>query len=94
MKLRSFRNKLLRRFYEDGTTKGLAPGSAKKLRAMFAVLDRMKAVEELKEWPLWQVHTLTGDRKGTWSMNITRNWRLTFRIEADEIVDIDLEDYH
>ena len=61
---------------------------------MFAVHDRMKDAEELRVWPLWKVCTLTGDRKGTWSLNVTRNRRLTFRIEADEIVDIDLEDYH
>ena len=50
--------------------------------------------EELRAWPLWKVHTLTGDRKHTWSLHVTRNWRLTFRIEADEIVDVNLEDYH
>ena len=29
-----------------------------------------------------------------WSLHVTRNWRLTFRIEEDEIVDVDYEDYH
>jgi proteic killer suppression protein len=44
----------------------------------------------------WKVHTLTGDRKGTWSLSVTRNRRLTFRIGAAEhgIRDVDLEDYH
>ena len=31
---------------------------------------------------------LTGDRKGTWSLSVTRNWRMTFRIEDDEIIEI------
>ena len=35
-----------------------------------------------------------GDRKGTWSLSVTRNWRMTFRIEDEEIIDINLEDYH
>jgi len=37
-----------------------------------------------------------GDRKGAWSPSVTRNRRLTFRIDAaeGEICDIDLEDYH
>jgi len=41
-------------------------------------------------------HTLTGDRKGTWSLTVTRNRRLTFRIHATdlEICDLNLEDYH
>ncbi len=37
---------------------------------------------------------LTGDRKGTWSLHATRNRRLTFRIEDDEIIGVNLEDYH
>jgi len=39
---------------------------------------------------------LSGDRKGTWSLFVTRNWRITFRIdkEAIEIINLDYEDYH
>ena len=46
--------------------------------------------------PTWKVHTLTGDREGTWSLTVTRNRRLTFGIDGTEreIYDVDLEDYH
>jgi len=38
---------------------------------------------------------LTGDRKGTWSLHVTRNWRMTFWIDAEkEIQDVNFEDYH
>jgi toxin HigB-1 len=39
---------------------------------------------------------LTGDRKGTWSLFVTKNWRMTFRIDRQEIeiIDLDYEDYH
>ena len=39
---------------------------------------------------------LSGDRRGIWSLAVTANWRLTFRIDRDamEIVDLDYEDYH
>ena len=41
------------------------------------------------------MHTLTGDRKGTWSLSVTVNRRLTFRIDTSEreIYDMNLEDY-
>ena len=36
-----------------------------------------------------------GDRKGEWSLFVTKNWRLTFRVnEVGAIEDMDLEDYH
>jgi proteic killer suppression protein len=44
--------------------------------------------------PGWRIHQLTGDRSGTWSISASGNWRITFRISGDEIVDLDLEDYH
>ena len=53
-----------------------------------------KGLSELRALPLRRAHTLTGDRKGTWSLHVTRNRRLTFRIEDDEITDMNLEDYH
>jgi proteic killer suppression protein len=56
----------------------------------------MEDARELRDIPSWRVHQLTGDRKGTWSLTVTRNWRLTFRIDrtAGEILDLDYEDYH
>jgi plasmid maintenance system killer protein len=44
----------------------------------------------------WKAHTLTGDQKGQWSLSVTRNRRLTFRVDAAEreICDVNLEDYH
>ena len=63
---------------------------------MLAFLDDMQHAEELRSLPAWKAHSLTGDRKGTWSLNVTRNRRLTFHIDGieNEICDLNLEDYH
>jgi proteic killer suppression protein len=39
---------------------------------------------------------LAGGRNGTWSLSVTRNRRLTFRMDNAEceICDLNLEDYH
>ncbi|MEQ1945835.1 MAG: type II toxin-antitoxin system RelE/ParE family toxin [Bryobacteraceae bacterium] len=94
VEIRSFRHKGLKRFYELGDQKGIPGDLVAKVRGMFAVLDRMSDVLELSAWPLWKVHQLSGGRKDTWSLHITRNWRLTFRVEEDQLVDVDFEDYH
>ena len=46
--------------------------------------------------PAWKPHVLKGDRHETWSLSVSRNRRLTFRIDISEeqIVDLNLEDYH
>ncbi len=96
MRVRSFVHKGLRALYREDDAKGLPPDSVDKLRKMLAYLDDMEAPAELRLLPTWKVHTLTGDRKGTWSLSVTRNRRLTFRIDTveREVCDVDLEDYH
>ena len=95
MKIRSFAHKGLKRLYEDDSTKGVPPDTADKLRKMFAFLDAMQEADELRALTAWKPHTLTGDRKGTWSLSVTRNRRLTFWIDAEpQICDLNLEDYH
>jgi len=94
--IRNFVHKGLKKLYEEDNPKGVPPDSVDKLCKMLAFLDDMQDPEELRSLPSWKAHTLTGDRKGTWSLSVTRNRRLTFRIDMDEreICDVNLEDYH
>jgi toxin HigB-1 len=96
VKIRNIVHKGLKRLYAEDIAKGVLPATVDKLRKMLAFLDDMEDAEELRNLPAWSVHTLTGDRKGTWSLSVTRNQRLTFRIDAieHEIYDLNLEDYH
>jgi toxin HigB-1 len=96
VRIRSFAHKGLKRFYAEDNVKGVSPDSADKLRKMLAFLDEMEDPDELRSLPMWKAHILTGERKGTWSLSVTGNRRLTFRIDAveREIYDINLEDYH
>jgi proteic killer suppression protein len=95
MKIRGFAHKGLKRLYSEDNAKGVPPDTVDKLRKMFAFLDTMQEAEELRALTVWKVHTLTGDRKGTWSLSVTRNRRLTFTIDNErEICDLNLEDYH
>jgi proteic killer suppression protein len=56
----------------------------------------MNDENELETIPVWKAHRLTGNRKGVWSLHVTKNWRLTFWIDrvGGEVRDVDLEDYH
>jgi proteic killer suppression protein len=96
VKMRSFVHKGLKALYVDDITKGVPPDTVDKLRKMLTFLDNMQDPEEMRSLPAWKVHTLAGDRKGTWSLSVTRNRRLTFSIDIREreIYDVNLEDYH
>jgi toxin HigB-1 len=92
--IRNFSHKGLKQLYLEDNRRALPADVVDKLRGMLTFLQDMEDVETLRAFPLWKAHQLTGDRKGFWSLHVTRNWRLTFRIEDDEILDVDYEDYH
>ncbi|MBZ5618202.1 MAG: type II toxin-antitoxin system RelE/ParE family toxin [Acidobacteriia bacterium] len=96
MKIRNFVDKGLKRFYAEDRAKGVPPDTVDKLRKMFVYLDNLEDPEDLRALTAWKVHMLSGDRKGTWSLSVTRNRRLTFCIDTAEreICDVNLEDYH
>lgn len=95
MLIDSIRHKALHRFAETGSTRGLPSGSVDRLRNMLAYLAVVSTHEEFHTPPNFGAHRLTGDRKGEWALTVTRNWRMTFRInEAGAIQDMNLEDYH
>jgi toxin HigB-1 len=94
MRIRGFRHKGLRLLFEEDIARGLPTETVDKLRKMLAFLQDVSTASELRDVPVWKAHQLAGDRRGTWSLHVTRNWRLTFRIEDGEIVDVDFEDYH
>jgi len=96
MKIKNVIHRGLRRFIESDDASGLQPAIVPKIRRMVTFLQDMAQEDELRTVPGWKAHLLTGDRKGTWSLFVTRNWRMTFRIDQEEIeiIDLDCEDYH
>jgi proteic killer suppression protein len=96
MKIRNVLHKGLRRFIEHDDAVSLQPALVPKIRKMISFLQDMELESELRTVPSWKAHQLSGDRKGTWSLFVTKNWRLTFTIDQAEIeiIDLNYEDYH
>jgi len=96
MRIRAVKHKGLRRLILDDDASGLQAQFVGKIRNIIAFLQEMEREDELKNVPTWKAHQLTGDRKGRWSLFVTKNWRITFRIDQAEIeiIDLDYEDYH
>lgn len=96
MKIRNVIHKGLRKLIEDNNAAGLQPAVADELRKIVSFLQEIEHEEDLRSIPVWKAHQLTGNRKGVWSLFITKNWRITFSIDKAEIeiIDLNFEDYH
>jgi proteic killer suppression protein len=91
--IQSFKHKGLEKFYEKGSTKGIQPNHARKLRMQLAALDTAQSIEDM-DISGYRLHQLKGERKGYWSITVNANWRLTFEFVDGNVHILNYEDYH
>ena len=91
--IRSFKHKGLARFFETGSKAGIQAQHAERLRLILAQLNAAAAPDDLG-LPGLRLHPLRGDRKGTWSVWVSGNWRVTFKFVGKDAEVVDYEDYH
>ena len=72
MRIRNVIHKGLRRFIENGDASGLQPAVVTKVQRIVSFLQDMEVEDELRTVQSWKAHMLTGDRKGTWSLFVTK----------------------
>jgi proteic killer suppression protein len=89
----SFKHKGLERFFTTGSKAGIQPNHAERLRL---ILGRLNASTDPKDMnlPGLDLHELRGDRKGTWSVKVSGNWRVTFTFAGKNAENVNYEDYH
>jgi len=89
-----FLHKGLRRLYEDDDPLGLPNQSIRKIKAILFALESAESLSQVATFPGWRLHSLKGSRKGDYSITVTGNWRITFRVHGNTIRDLNYEDYH
>lgn len=93
MPITDFRHKGLERFFARGDKAGIQAKHAGRLRL---ILGRLNAAKNPRDMALpgLLLHELRGARKGTWSIRVSGHWRLTFRMQEQDAIDVNYEDYH
>jgi proteic killer suppression protein len=60
---------------------------------ILAALDAAEAPNDV-DIAGWRLHPLKGARRGEWSVGVSGNWRVTFRFDKNNVIDVNYEDYH
>jgi toxin HigB-1 len=89
----SFKHQGLERSFESGTTRGLQAKYVNRIRMILARLSAATSPQDMN-LPGLVLHELIGQRKGTWSVRVSGNWRITFTFDGVDAYDVNLEDYH
>jgi proteic killer suppression protein len=91
--IRSFRHKGLERFFVKGSKSGIQSAHSKRLRLILGRLQSATTPQDM-DLPGLYLHQLRGKYRGRWSVRVSGNWRLTFKFDGPDAIDIDYEDYH
>lgn len=91
--IRTFKSRALKRYWIGGQDRAIAPDYRARVRRILLTLDQARTAEDMNV-PGWRLHRLTGELTGYWSVRVSANWRITFRVDGRDVFDVDFVDYH
>ena len=81
------------RFFATGSKAGIQAQHVDRLRIILGRLNVSIAPNDMN-LPGLDLHPLKSNRRGTWAVKVSGNWRITFTFVGKDADDVDYEDYH
>jgi toxin HigB-1 len=91
--IKNIKHKGLNKLYKYGHTKGVGTEHVERLRKILALLETAEKFDDM-DLPGLKLHELKGNRKGTYTVSVSGNWLITFKLQDGDVSDVDYEDYH
>jgi proteic killer suppression protein len=91
--IKGFRHRGLERFFAKGAKAGIRASHEKRVTLILARLHASTCPQDMG-LPGLELHPLKGNRKGTWAVSVSGNWRITFVFDGADAIDVNYEDYH
>jgi len=92
--IRSFADAETERIWNRDRSRRLPPDIQRPALRKLRQLNRIVSPHDLLIPPGNRFEELKGDRKGTYSIRINAQWRITFRWEDGSAIDVRIENYH
>lgn len=91
--IQNFKHKGLERYFQKGTKSGIQANHVNRLRLILGRLHASTSPKDM-DLPGLYLHQLKGKNRGRWSVRVSGNWRITFKFDGPDAINIDYEDYH
>lgn len=92
--IRSFADAETQRFYTTGRSRRLPSEIRARAAKRLTQLNAATSIKDLRLPPSNQLEALKGDRRGRWSIRINDQWRVCFRFDESDAIDVEIVDYH
>ena len=89
----NYRHKGLEVYATKGDRSKLQQSHISKIRLILTRLDSIKSADEMNQAG-YDFHQLKGDLKGFYAVKVSGNWRIIFRFDGENVIDVDYLDYH
>lgn len=91
--IRTFKHKGLEQYLLRGSTARIPSKHEKRIRLVFGRLHASTCPDDM-DLPGLFLHELKRRSRGRWSVRVSGNWRITFKFDGIDAVDVNYEDYH
>ena len=92
--IKSFRNRATEAVVARRRVSGLPEDIIRRARRKLVLLNRAKALHDLRATPGNRLESLSGDRRGQYSIRINNQWRICFVWDKGDAFDVEIVDYH
>ena len=92
--IKNFKQKYLEEFWNNGSHKRISTHLTNRLIRKLDMMNSSKELRDLNSPPSNRLHALHGDREGEWAISVSGQWRICFRYEDGDILDVELVQYH
>ncbi len=92
--IKSVRDKRVLELLSGRVPKRFPPDLVRAAERKLKYLQGATTLEEMRSPPSNRLEALKGDRSGSHSIRINRQWRICFRWVGDGAEDVEIVDYH
>lgn len=92
--IKNFKDDEAQKIYQRQRSRKLPADIQQTALRKLRMINNSVSINDLRVPPANRLEKLSGDRAGQWSIRINDQWRVCFRWEGSDALDVEITDYH
>jgi len=92
--IKNFKDEETQKIYQRQRSRKLPSDIQQVALRKLRMINNSITINDLRVPPANRLEKLSGNRAGQWSIRINDQWRVCFRWEGSDALDVEITDYH
>lgn len=92
--IKNFKDAETHKIYQRQRSRKLPSDIQQVALRKLRMINNSFSINDLRVPPANRLEKLSGNRAGQWSIRINDQWRICFRWEGSDAIDVEITDYH